>query len=89
MARLEAAEDESQLKIKQLESKRDSFKRQAGELQRQLDATTEASEYSLIEQSLKKTSDQSLFFLYIGERRYEKGGQRIEGEINGYGTTIH
>ena len=43
VAKLEATEDESQLKIKQLESKRDSFKRQTGELQRQLDAMTEAS----------------------------------------------
>ena len=43
VARLEAAEDESQLKIKQLESKRDSFRRQASELQRQLDAINEAS----------------------------------------------
>ena len=41
VARLEAAQDESQLKIKQLESKRDSFKRQATELQRQLDTITE------------------------------------------------
>ena len=43
VARLEATEDESQLKIKQLQSKRDSFKRQVGELQRQLDSMTEAS----------------------------------------------
>ena len=46
VARLEAAEDESQLKIKQLQSKRDSFKRQAGELQRQLDTMTEASNHN-------------------------------------------
>lgn len=45
VARLEAAEDESQLKIKQLQSKRDSFKRQAGDLQRQLDTMTEASDH--------------------------------------------
>jgi len=44
VARLEAGEDESQLKIKQLESKRDSFKRQAAELQRQLDTITDVSE---------------------------------------------
>ena len=54
VARLEAAEDESQLKIKQLQSKRDSFKRQAGDLQRQLDTMTEASDHSTHSELISK-----------------------------------
>jgi len=43
VARLEEGSDEAQLKIKQLESKRDSFKRQVAEMQRQLDNTNDVS----------------------------------------------
>ena len=91
VARLEAAEDESQLKIKQLESKRDSFKRQANELQRQLDSNTEASNIFLIEQSFKRFYVVLMTYHYfpVGEGSYEKGDQCNEGETNGYGATIH
>ena len=45
MARLEATEDESQFKIKQL---RNSFIWHAGELQLKVDATMEASDHSTL-----------------------------------------
>lgn len=44
MARLEEGSDEAQLKIKQLESKRDSLKRQVAEMQRQLDSANDVSD---------------------------------------------
>lgn len=48
VARLEAGSDEAQLKIKQLESKRDSLKRQVAEMQRQLDNTNDVSDLTTL-----------------------------------------
>ena len=47
VARLEEGNDEAQLKIKQLESKRDSLKRQVAEMQRQLDNSNDVSDLTI------------------------------------------
>ena len=87
MARLEATEDESQIKIKQLW---DSFIWHAGELQLKVDATMEASDHStLMMNSLIKIFITSYWIIFISyrERDCEEESQWAEGETDGYGTS--
>ena len=63
VARLEATEDESQFKIKQL---RDSFTRHAGELQLKVDAMMKARDYStLLINSKAYNNSQTLDIFWI------------------------